>query len=39
MEKQQIIDARVTSPLLDTGNKNAYIIEAEKYYKEEFKNK
>jgi hypothetical protein len=37
MEKQQIIDARVTSPLLDTFNKNEYIIEAEQYYNETFK--
>ena len=39
MEKQQIIDARVTSPLLDTCNKNDYVIEAEQYYNETFKNK
>jgi hypothetical protein len=36
MEKQQIIDARVTSPLLDTCNKNDYVIEAEQYYNETF---
>jgi hypothetical protein len=39
IEKQQIIDARVTSPLLDTCNKNDYVIEAEQYYNETFKNK
>ena len=37
MERQQIIDARVTSPLLDTCNKNDYVIEAEQYYNETFK--
>ena len=39
MEKQQIIDARVDSPLLNTASKNDYIIEAEQYYNETFKNK
>lgn len=39
MEKQQIIDARVTAPLLNTCSKDEYIIEAEQYYKETFKNK
>ena len=36
MEKQQIIDARVTSPLFNTGNKDSYEIEAEQYYNEKF---
>ena len=36
MEKQQIIAARITSPLLDTCNKNDYVIEAEQYYNEKF---
>jgi hypothetical protein len=36
MEKQQIIEARVTAPLLDTCSKNEYIIEAEQYYNETF---
>ena len=39
MEKEQIIDARVDSPLLNTASKNDYIIEAEQYYNETFKNK
>jgi hypothetical protein len=39
MEKQQIIEARVTAPLLDTCSKNEYIIEAEQYYNETFKTK
>jgi hypothetical protein len=37
MEKQHIIEARVTAPLLNTGNKDEYIIEAEQYYNETFK--
>ena len=36
MEKQHIIDARVTAPLLNTCNKNEYTIEAEEYYNETF---
>jgi hypothetical protein len=36
IEKQQIIEARVTAPLLDTCSKNEYIIEAEQYYNETF---
>lgn len=39
MEKQQIIEERVTAPLLDTCSKNEYIIEAEQYYNKTFKNK
>ena len=39
MEKQQIIDARVDSPLLNTASKNDYIIEAEQYYNKTYKNK
>ena len=39
MEKQQIIDARVNAPLLNTGSKYDYVIEAEQYYNETFKNK
>jgi hypothetical protein len=37
MEKQQIIDARVNAPLLNTGYKSDYVIEAEQYYNETFK--
>ncbi len=37
MEKQQIIDARVSAPLLNTGNKDSYEIEAEQYYNETYK--
>ena len=36
MEKQQIIDARVDSPLLIKSSKYDYIIEAEQYYNETF---
>ena len=39
MEKQQIIDARVEAPLLNTESKYDYVIEAEQYYNEQFKNK
>jgi hypothetical protein len=37
MEKQQIIEARVTAPLLNTGSKDEYVIESEKYYNETYK--
>jgi hypothetical protein len=37
MEKEQMIDARVNAPLLNTGSKYDYVIEAEKYYNETFK--
>jgi hypothetical protein len=36
-EKQQIIGARVSAPLLNTGNKDRYEIEAEQYYNETYK--
>ena len=36
MEKQQIIDARVNAPLLNTESKYDYVIEAEQYYNETF---
>lgn len=37
MEKQQIIEARVNAPLLNTESKYDYVIEAEQYYNETFK--
>jgi hypothetical protein len=37
MEKQQIIDARVNAPLLNTESKYDYVIEAEQYYNQTFK--
>jgi hypothetical protein len=37
MEKEQIIDARVNAPLLNTESKYDYVIEAEQYYNETFK--
>lgn len=37
MEKEQIIDARVNAPLLNAESIYDYVIEAEKYYKETFK--
>jgi hypothetical protein len=36
MENQQIIDARVSAPLLNTGDKLEYVKEAEQYYNETF---
>ena len=36
MEKQQIIDARVTAPLLSTFDQDDYIEEAEQYYNETY---
>ena len=37
LEKQQIIDARLTAPSeLTTYSKTTYLDEAEKYYKEKF---
>jgi hypothetical protein len=39
MEKQQIMVARVNAPLLNTESKYDYVIEAEQYYNETFKNK
>ena len=36
MEKQQIIDARVNAPLLNTEYKSDYVIEAEQYYNQTF---
>jgi hypothetical protein len=37
IEKEQIIDARVNAPLLNTESKYDYVIEAEQYYNETFK--
>ena len=37
MEKEQMIDARVNAPLLNTGSKYDYVIEAEQYYNQTFK--
>ena len=37
MEKQQIIDARITAPLLLGIDKSIYLNEAEQYYNETFK--
>jgi hypothetical protein len=37
IEKEQIIDARVNAPLLNTESKYDYVIEAETYYNETFK--
>jgi len=37
MEKEQIIDARVNAPLLNAESIYDYVIEAEKYYNETFK--
>ena len=40
LEKQQIIDARLTAPSeLITYSKTTYLDEAEQYYNETFKNK
>ena len=36
IEKQQIIDARVNAPLLNTEYKSDYVIEAEQYYNQTF---
>jgi len=36
MEKQQIIDARVEAPLLNTESKYDYVIEPEQYYNQKF---
>ena len=36
MFEQQIIDARVNAPLLNTEYKSDYVIEAEQYYNETF---
>jgi len=36
IEKQQIIDARVSSPMLNFSSKKDYIDEAEKYYKKTY---
>jgi hypothetical protein len=36
LEKQQIIDARVTAPLLSEFDKTDYTKEAEKYYNETY---
>jgi hypothetical protein len=38
MEKQQIIDARVTAPLINSPFESDYRKEAEQYYNETFKN-
>jgi hypothetical protein len=37
MEKEQIIDARATAPILPTIDKADYLIEALQYYNETFK--
>ena len=39
MEKQQIIDARLTAPLINSPFESDYREEAEQYYNEQFKNK
>jgi hypothetical protein len=36
MFEQQIIDARVNAPLLNTEYKSDYVIEAEQYYNQTF---
>jgi hypothetical protein len=37
MERQQIIDARLTAPVLFVENYNDYRVEAEDYYNKTFK--
>ena len=37
MEKQNIIEARITAPLLPSIDKSIYLNEAEHYYNETFK--
>jgi hypothetical protein len=37
MEKEQIIEARFTAPILPNISKSDYLKEAEQYYKETFK--
>ena len=37
MEKQNIIEARITAPLLPSIDKSIYLNEAEQYYNETFK--
>lgn len=39
MEKQQIIEARMTTPLLPSIEKSIYLNEAEQYYNEKFNKK
>ena len=39
MEKQQIIEARITAPLLPSIDKLIYLNEAQQYYNETFKTK
>ena len=39
MEKQQIIEARITAPLLSSIDKLIYLNEAEYYYNETFNKK
>jgi vacuolar-type H+-ATPase subunit H len=36
MEKQQIVDARVTAPIIDATDKGSYETEAEQYYQETY---
>ena len=36
MEKQQIIEARVTAPIIASTNKDDYQTEAEQYYNETY---
>lgn len=38
MEKQQVIEARVTAPLMSSPFESDYEKEAERYYKETFNN-
>ena len=37
MEKQKIVEARITAPLLPSIDKSIYLNEAEQYYNETFK--
>ena len=39
IEKQQIIEARITAPLLPSIDKLIYLNEAQQYYNETFKTK
>ena len=39
MEKEQIIDSRLSAPLINSPFENNYREEAEQYYKQTFKNK
>jgi hypothetical protein len=37
MEKEQIVEARITAPILDKPSNEEYLEEAKTYYKETFK--